>query len=73
MISILFGYIILFMAINYGRKEDSRIPLFSWKWLLIILMVILGSHFISNGHRERESKQRIHIEQSYEANKFNKV
>lgn len=56
------------MAINYGRKEDSIVQPLSWKGLLIMLMVILGAHLVSAGHREREIneiKQRIHIEQSY--------
>ena len=65
MISSLFGYIILFMVVNYGRKEDSFIQPFSWKGLLIILMVILGAHLVSDGLKEREYKQKINIEQSY--------
>lgn len=65
MILALFGYILLFMAVNYGRKEDSMITLLSWKGLFIILMVILGAHLISAGHRDSKSKQRIQMEQNY--------
>jgi hypothetical protein len=71
MISALFGYIILFMAVNYGRKEDSVIPPFSWKGLLIILMVILGAHLVGESHKE--PKQRIHMEQSYETKNIQKT
>jgi hypothetical protein len=65
MISALFGYIMLFMAVNYGRKEDSVIPPLSWKGLLIILMVILGAHLINDGLNERDYKQKIKTEQNY--------
>jgi len=56
---------VLFMAVDYGRKEDSKFPLFSWKWFIIIMLVTLGTILIRIGNEKEQPKPRIHIEKEY--------
>ena len=63
MILAVIGYMILFMAVDYGRKEESKIPMFSWKGLIIWGLIVIGSILIQKGNEKDEPRQRIHIEQ----------
>ena len=61
----LIGYIVIFMAVDYGRKEDSKISFLSWKGLIIFCLVVLGTILVREGHQKDEPKPRIHIEKEY--------
>ena len=62
MILAIIGYMILFMAVDYGRKEESKIPMFSWKGLVVFCLIIFGSMLVQKGN-EKDEPKRIHIEQ----------
>lgn len=42
----LLGYILIWWAITMGRKEDSKIELFSGQWIIQILLVAIGVSII---------------------------
>lgn len=45
------GYFILWIAIDYGRKPDSKITLFSKAWFIQMFIVIIATFIISNVNR----------------------
>lgn len=47
LISIL-GYILIWSAAEVGRNPDSKIPIFTIKWWLQALLIIVGCTIISN-------------------------
>lgn len=42
----LIGYILIWWAITIGRKEDSKVELFTSQWVLQILLVAIGVSII---------------------------
>jgi len=47
-IIITIGYVLIWIAINIGRKEDSIIPIIvDWRWWLQMVLVIAGTIIIS--------------------------
>lgn len=42
------GFILLWIAIGIGRKDDSKIIFLSGEWWLIFLFVFLGTLLIAN-------------------------
>jgi uncharacterized membrane protein YhaH (DUF805 family) len=42
------GFILLWIAIGVGRKDDSKIIFLSGEWWLIFLFVFLGTLLIAN-------------------------
>jgi hypothetical protein len=67
MLVAIIGYMLIFMAVDYGRKEDSKYPLFSWKWLIIMTLVVIGTLLIEEGYEKDKPKPRIHIEKQNES------
>jgi hypothetical protein len=51
------------MAVDYGRKEESKIPMFSWKSLIVWGLIVIGSILIQWGNEKDKPAPRIHIEQ----------
>lgn len=47
-LQILFGYILIWWAVEVGRKEDSKVELFTPKWILQILLVAFGVMLIKS-------------------------
>ena len=37
------GHILLWSAINVGRKEDSKVKIFSKKWVLQMTLIVSGA------------------------------
>jgi hypothetical protein len=70
MIIAIIGYFILFMAVDYGRKDESKIPFLSWKWLIILSMIVFGTYLVNIGHRKEETKPKIRIENQKETKIF---
>lgn len=60
------GFFIIFMAIDYGRKDDSKIQFLSKQWFIIFLLVIIGTLLIRFGDKIHELKSKTHIEQQYD-------
>lgn len=50
------GFMLLFIAVDYGRKEDSKITLLSWKFLIIWLLIVIGSILIQISHEKTYEK-----------------
>jgi hypothetical protein len=40
------GYFLIFLATDWGRKPDSKLPLFSLGWTIQILLVLVGAMII---------------------------
>ena len=38
----LVGYVLIWWAVSIGRKEDSKIDIFSLEWVAQILLVAIG-------------------------------
>lgn len=64
MILAIIGYMVIFMAVDYGRKEDSKFPLFSWKWFIIILKKVYLCTLIKNMIYEQRFERCVKISYS---------
>ena len=53
------GYMIIFASIEVNRKDDSRIPLFSRNWFLIVFLVIIGTSLIKFAYNKDTIKDTI--------------
>lgn len=40
------GFILIYIAVDYKRREESKIPTFSADGILIIVLVIVGANLI---------------------------
>lgn len=69
---LILGYILIFIAIYYRREENS-IRLFSWDWILIILLVVFGTILVVEGHKKDQPAQKIQTEQVYESKNIQKT
>lgn len=38
----LLGYILIWWAVTIGRKEDSKVELFTSQWIIQVLLVAFG-------------------------------
>lgn len=47
-LQLLVGYMLIWWAVTIGRKEDSKVELFSLNWVLQILLIAIGASIISN-------------------------
>lgn len=56
------GYVLIFAAVHYGRKEDSKIPIISWDSLVVFSLILLGSLLVRVGHSKDKIKQRIEVQ-----------
>jgi hypothetical protein len=37
------GFMLLFIATDVGRKQESKIKFFSGKWWLIVALILIGT------------------------------
>lgn len=44
-----FGFLLIWMAVEVGRKEDSKVKLLSWEFLLQLLLIGAGV-FLASQH-----------------------
>lgn len=42
----IFGYFLIFVAIDYKRKPESEIKFLSWDWFVTLLLVIVATILI---------------------------
>lgn len=42
------AYFIIWTAVDYGRKPESKIPIFTKDWLIQLLMVLVGTFIIQH-------------------------
>lgn len=40
------GFILIWIAVHIGRKEDSRIKIISWQFLVQVLLIGLGASIL---------------------------
>lgn len=45
------GFILIWAAIGYGRKEDSKIKWFTKGWFIVFGLMTLGTYLINNTHK----------------------
>jgi hypothetical protein len=41
------GYLLIWIAMDVGRKENSKVEIFSWNFLLQVILVSIGTGIIS--------------------------
>jgi hypothetical protein len=41
------GYFLIWVAMDVGRKENSKVEIFSWNFLLQVILVTIGTGIIS--------------------------
>jgi hypothetical protein len=46
-----FGYIVIVFATFYKREGSSEIKLFSERWFLVVIMLIIGEAMICTGYK----------------------
>lgn len=71
MILELLGFMVIFMAVQYGRKEDSNYSFLSKQWFIIMILVAIGVVLVQKGN-EKETRSRTHIEKEYNPNPISK-
>lgn len=59
------GYCFIFFAVYFNRDKESNIPLFSRKWIIMMLIVMFGFFLIETGKKiQQQEKIKAHIEQT---------
>jgi hypothetical protein len=41
------GYLLIWIAMDVGRKENSKVEIFSWNFLLQVILVTIGIGIVS--------------------------
>jgi hypothetical protein len=41
-----FGFLLIWIATGIGRKEDSKIEIFSWNFLWQLILITIGTSLI---------------------------
>ena len=41
------GYFLIWVAMDVGRKENSKVEIFSWNFLLQVILVTIGTGIVS--------------------------
>ena len=59
------GYCFIFFAVYFNRDKESDIPLFSQKWIIMMLIVMCGLFLIEKSNNiQQQEKIKAHIEQT---------